>query len=209
VGGRVTIDKTFAETVTYPVPLLWELIQVYGFNYDQTEGIMAALNGESGRIFQAPEYTLVVDRTQLIITPRMAEPDAVTITTPNAQAVLGGLQLTIAPWTASPAEAGLQRRWVDSGPSAALLDAAQLAFPLTWRRWREGDFFYPLGMDHRKKVSDFLIDRKVSVADKPMVTVLESGGDIVWVVGHRIDNRFRITPATQEALRLTLDQYFM
>jgi tRNA(Ile)-lysidine synthase len=200
-GERIVIEKTFAEAVAHPVPLLWEFIRAYGFNYDQAAGILAALNGESGRTFQAPAYTLAVDRAQLILMPGLTGPDAVMLPEPGARATLGGWQLTTAqgataPWT------------VDRGPWTALLDATQLAFPLTWRRWREGDFFYPLGMKHRKKVSDFLIDRKVSVADKAMVTVLESAGDIVWVVGHRIDNRFRITPHTQTALRLTLDQYF-
>jgi tRNA(Ile)-lysidine synthase len=204
-GERIAIEKTFAEAVANPVPLLWKFIRIYGFNYDQAAGILAALNGESGRIFRAPGYTLVVDRTQLILTPLVSGLDAISITTPGAQAVLGAWQLTIEPWTVN------RGPWTfppQPNPHVAWLDGTRLTFPLTWRTWREGDSFYPLGMNHRKKVSDFLIDSKVSVADKAMVTVLESGGDIVWVVGHRIDNRFRITPDTQEALQLRLDQYF-
>jgi len=199
VADRVTVDKAFAQTVTHAVPLLWELIRGYGFNYDQAAQIMAALEGEPGRTFHAPGYTLAVDRTQLIIVPRVAMPDAVTIAAPGTQAVLGGWQLS-ASHPAMPQ--------VLPDPRAAWLDASSLKFPLTWRRWRDGDFFYPLGMNHRKKVSDFLIDRKISVADKATVTVLESAGDIAWVVGHRIDNRFKITPQTQQAVEFSLGQYF-
>ncbi|MBK5278278.1 MAG: tRNA lysidine(34) synthetase TilS, partial [Bacteroidia bacterium] len=84
--------------------------------------------------------------------------------------------------------------------SKAVVDADRLRFPLQWRKWKAGDSFYPLGMEHHKKLSDFLIDQKVSIADKDILTVLESNGEIVWVVGHRVDNRFKITPQTKHAL---------
>jgi tRNA(Ile)-lysidine synthase len=61
-----------------------------------------------------------------------------------------------------------------------------------------------MGMDHKKKLSDFLVDAKVSLTAKEEVTVLESGGEIAWVVGYRIDNRFRITEETKEALVFNL-----
>jgi tRNA(Ile)-lysidine synthase len=205
-GNRITIDKAFAAELAQPVPLLWEFIRPIGFNYDQAGSIIAVLNGEPGRIFHTTAYTLVVDRTHLIITPRQLTPDPITIAEHHVQAQLGNRQLTIThhtgPWTVDRAP------WTDTpqDPNVAWLDASQLAFPLTWRSWREGDFFYPLGMEQRKKVSDFLINRKVSVADKPMVTVFESGGYIVWVVGHRIDNRFKITAETRVVLRLEVGE---
>ena len=85
----------------------------------------------------------------------------------------------------------------------AQVDADRLQFPLTLRRWREGDSFVPFGMTGRKKVSDFLIDAKVSMAEKQRQFVLLSGGEIVWLVGRRIDDRYRLTPDTENVLRIT------
>jgi len=94
-----------------------------------------------------------------------------------------------------------------SNPDIATLDADKLTFPLIWRKWKPGDYFFPLGMTHRKKISDFLIDTKISVGEKDLVTVLEAGGEIVWVVGHRIDNRYKITPQTKAALSFFIRPY--
>jgi tRNA(Ile)-lysidine synthase len=85
----------------------------------------------------------------------------------------------------------------------ALLDLDTLTEPLTLRKWREGDRFVPLGMTDEKKVSDFLIDSKVSMAEKQHQFVLTSGDEIVWLVGRRIDNRNKITSHTENVLRIT------
>ncbi len=86
----------------------------------------------------------------------------------------------------------------------AILDASKLNYPLKWRKWKTGDYFHPLGMPHKKKLSDFFIDLKISAADKEKITVLESGNEIAWVVGHRIDDYFKITNSTKRALRVEL-----
>jgi tRNA(Ile)-lysidine synthase len=88
--------------------------------------------------------------------------------------------------------------------NVALLDADAVSFPLVWRQWQAGDAFLPLGMSQRKKVSDLLIDEKVNRVDKSRVTVLLSEGEIAWVVGHRIDDRFKIKDNTRHVLRLTV-----
>ena len=79
----------------------------------------------------------------------------------------------------------------------AQLDFDKIAFPLVWRRWREGDNFVPFGMHHSKKISDFLIDIKMPLFDKDTATVIESGSNIIWLVGHRIDDRFKVTSQTK------------
>jgi len=84
----------------------------------------------------------------------------------------------------------------------AAVDADALTFPLTWRKWKNGDSFHPLGMSHRKKLSDFLVDNKLSIVDKSSVTVLESDGKIVYVVGWRVDDRFKISDRTKRILHI-------
>ena len=88
-------------------------------------------------------------------------------------------------------------------PHIAQVDADKLRYPLTLRRWREGDWFIPYGMTGRKKVSDSLIDAKVSVPEKQRQFVLLSGDEIVWLVGRRIDDRYRLTHDTENVLRIT------
>jgi tRNA(Ile)-lysidine synthase len=91
-----------------------------------------------------------------------------------------------------------------SNENTALLDSRRLTFPLKWRKWKSGDSFYPLGMNRKKKLSNFFVDIKLSVADKARVTVIESDGMIVWVAGYRIDDRFKVTSETTSRISLKL-----
>src|SRR5690606_26082442 len=86
----------------------------------------------------------------------------------------------------------------------AALDLGKLTFPLMLRKWQTGDRFVPLGMRGQKKVSDFLIDQKVPITEKENGWVLLSGQEIVWLVGYRISDRCKITPATKNILQIRL-----
>src|SRR5699024_3033313 len=90
----------------------------------------------------------------------------------------------------------------ETAKNIAYLAAEKLVFPLTLRRWKSGDSFRPLGMLGRKKISDFLRDEKVSLFEKEQIWVLMSGSAIVWVVGHRIDDRFKIQEDTKQILKI-------
>ena len=89
---------------------------------------------------------------------------------------------------------------IPSDPDTACIDSEIITFPVIIRKWKTGDSFYPLGMKQKKKLSDYFVDKKYSVIDKEKCLILESGGQIVWIIGDRIDNRFRITESTRKAL---------
>jgi tRNA(Ile)-lysidine synthase len=97
-----------------------------------------------------------------------------------------------------------QLKTIPPEPSVACLDLDLIQFPLTLRHWLHGDYFFPLGMDQMKKVSDFFVDNKVPLPEKDQTWILASGRKIVWIVGLRIDHRFRITKQTKRVLLLRI-----
>ncbi len=196
---NVIIRKELFQKISDPL-MLWYLLRNYHFTPAVCEDMVQAISSQPGKQFFSPTHRLVMDRSTLIITPHENFWNPVEITPAQTSAALGPWDMTITSFSG---------RDIPADPDIAVLDKDLLEFPLVWRPWKPGDFFYPLGMEHRKKVSDFLIDSKVPLSDKPHVTVLESAGQIIWVAGYRIDNRFKVTPATKQALQFTLHLHFV
>lgn len=194
---RITIDKKAFELLSPVASPLWRYVKSFGFNFEQSKEIIHALNGQPGKRFLSSTHLLVVDRELIVITPHQDHWNEVQIES-------GTQELSLGPWTLEIENTN------DNGHVSeqleAVLDAEKLKFPLVWRKWKAGDSFHPLGMDHKKKLSDFFINKKLSVADKNSVTVLESGGIIAWVVGYRIDERFKLTEQTTTMVRFRLSR---
>ena len=178
--------------------VLHELLRPYNFSYSVVLELVAALEGISGKQFNSPTHTLVKDRDQLVITPKnISSFGSITIAEGDTTVAAGNMDFTI--------------RYVDANtyklntkPHVAALDAEQLKFPLKLRAWQEGDWFVPLGMNGKKKISDFLIDKKVPANLKPQTLVLVSEQSIAWVVGLRPDNRFKVTDKTQKVVEIAV-----
>ena len=171
----------------------------YGFKGDVCDALCRALSeAATGRRFYAREYVATVDRGRILV-ERIAPGDAceVTVEQGTQRSYCGNMVLYFEACDIDDIRA------YDVPEQVALLDADLLRYPLRLRRWREGDTFIPFGMEGRKKVSDYLIDRKVSLPEKQRQFVLLSGDEIVWLVGRRIDDRYRLTPDTENVLRIT------
>eukprot|EP01132_Coremiostelium_polycephalum_P000146 gene146-198_t len=193
---------TIRDKIWAPV-VLWELLKPFGFNFIQIKSLLHA-SEPSGKCIYAKNYQLATDRTTWILTGR-EQPAFSTQTipdphTPNIPFLAHRLQLQSVPKSLYP---------IIPHPQVAALDVERLQFPLLVRPWERGDYFYPLGMKQKKKISDFLIDQKVPRALKDQVHVLVSQGQIAWVIGYRIDERFKITSTTKQVYELKVDASLM
>ena len=180
--------------------VIYELLgSAYGFKGDVIDALCRALDQQAtGRRFYAREHVAYVDRGTIAVAPIPDEDECRTPVEYGAARSYCGNAALYYEYTDIDAieEFGVPEQ-------IAQVDADKLQYPLTLRRWQEGDWFIPFGMTGRKKVSDFLIDAKVSAAEKQRQFVLLSGDDIVWLVGRRIDDRFRLTDSTENVLRIT------
>ncbi len=173
----------------------------YGFKGDVVDALCHALDNQStGRRFYAREWVAVVDRGNIVVSPVSEDDDCEVMVERNTlRSYVGGSVLYYQHCDIDFIDT------LDLGENVALIDADKLKYPLHLRRWHEGDWFQPLGMSGRKKISDYLIDKKVSMAEKSRQFVLVSGDDIVWVVGRRLDDRFAITKRTERVLKVVRD----
>lgn len=173
----------------------------YGFKGDVVDALCHALdNNSTGRRFYSREWVAVVDRGDIVVSTILDTDDCeVGVERNTLRSYVGGSVLYYQYCDIDFVDT------LDLGENVALIDADKLRYPLRLRRWHDGDWFQPLGMSGRKKISDYLIDKKVSMAEKNRQFVLLSGDDIVWVVGRRLDDRFAITKRTERVLKIVRD----
>lgn len=178
--------------------ILFEMLRPFGFQAEQTDDIIESLNKESGRKFFSSNYRLVKDREYLIISPVNPLQDKVFYIEEDCSKINFPISLSIEKLERTP-----DFRF-STLPQMVDMDLDQLTFPLILRHWREGEYFQPLGMSGLKKVSDFFIDEKYSIPEKENAWILASGDHLVWIVGKRIDDRYKITNRTRRIMRIRL-----
>ena len=180
--------------------VIYELLgSAYGFKGDVIDALCHALDQQAtGRRFYSREHVAYVDRGTIAVAPIPDDDACCTTVEYGAARSYCGNSVLYYEYADIDAikEFGVPEQ-------IAQVDADKLHYPLTLRRWQEGDWFVPFGMTGRKKVSDFLTDAKVSAAEKQRQFVLLSDEEIVWLVGRRIDDRFRLTESTENVLRIT------
>lgn len=176
--------------------IIWEIIKDFGFNAPQVNEVKKLFVAENGSYVASASYRIIRNRNWLIIAPLktkaaqniLIEKDEKMILFENGILELESLLTT---------NCKLQNT-----NSIACLDATEIKFPILLRKWKQGDYFYPLGMKKKKKLSKFFIDLKLSKTDKEKVWVIEMNKKITWVIGYRIDDRFKLTDKTKNVIRL-------
>jgi tRNA(Ile)-lysidine synthase len=175
---------------------LHELFSPFGFTRLQCEGIEKIMEAGPGRQSISTTHRLYKDRDRMILVPVESRNfERFYLDGPDLPSSLPfPMDMEVLDRHALPS--------IPEDPAVACLDLDEIQFPLIIRRWMHGDYFYPLGMEKIKKLSDFFVDEKVPVPEKKGAWIMASGKKIVWIMGYRIDHRFRITPSTKRVLKL-------
>jgi tRNA(Ile)-lysidine synthase len=166
-----------------------------GFSYAQVEAVARLMDSVNGRMIESDTHRVVRDRQWLVCLEKNNELPIIQLIDLECRELefeMGRLDIQVLS-TFNP----LLR-----GAETAQLNHASLEFPLKLRPWRAGDYFYPLGMPKKKKVSRLLIDLKFTPLEKEKVWILESGSRICWVVGLRIDHRFKVDESSSKILKI-------
>ncbi len=166
----------------------------YGFKpWDDIAQIIFA---QSGKQIFSDTHRLVKDRDYLLLSPIPEEVSDRTYSIPEEENMiiipLGMLRFSV------------KKEMNTADLKTIYVDKKKLKYPLTVRKWQEGDYFYPIGMKGKKKLSKYFKDEKLSLLAKEMVWLLCSGEEIVWIINYRADNRFKITPQTKQILKITI-----
>lgn len=184
--------------LSFPAPatILYEMLKPYGFSRTVCESIFTVLEKDSGKIFYSSTHRLLKDRSDLLIDVLSGE---------ESKAYLINLEddNVDLPVELKPEIVVIKEDYqIEKDKKFAYFDFDKLSFPLVLRHWQEGDWFVPFGMKGKKKVSDYFSDKKFSLFDKEKTWLLCSGQDVIWIVGERTDNRYRIEKTTKRVLKL-------
>ncbi|MFT5617330.1 MAG: tRNA(Ile)-lysidine synthase, partial [Arenicella sp.] len=171
---------------------LYEWLKNYGFTFSQVTDLTNSLSDSEGKKFVSNSHEILKGRLYIFLRKldNSSSRKKTSISDRTIEVAFDDKLLLLSRVT----NQGFK---IPSSQNSACLDFAKLTFPLTLRPWKQGDSFQPLGMKGRKKVSDFLIDSKIPLHQKEEFWVLESAGEIAWLIGLRVSEKFKITQSTK------------
>ncbi len=193
----ITFQVSVFKTLNNPKAYLFEMFKDYGFT--EWNDLLDLLEAQSGKQVLSNTHRLIKHREFLILTELKTDP-AKQMEISEADLQNGSVITPIGIFIFETVE-GIK----DTSKNTIYIDKDKLVFPLEMRLWQEGDFFQPLGMTGKKKISKYLKDEKLSIVEKENIWLLTSADSVIWVVGKRADDRFTIDEKTCKILRITLE----
>lgn len=199
---QIIFDRKKILVISDNESIIFELFNEYGISGPGVNDLINVIKGNTGGMIITSTHRILRNREEIVVSPNKREGYAkafnALIETPSdllkTEIIKSAVVTDYLPDFSIPKE-----------KNVACLDFEMLRFPLKVRKWKEGDYFYPLGMKKKKKLSDYFIDRKISLLEKERFLVLESEGEIAWIIGERIDDRFRIKGSTKMILKIDLE----
>ena len=199
-GGLKSVPYSAFNIPNSDFQLLFEWLRQYGFNTDQCHFIFEAMETGIGNKYFSPTHQLVIGRNELQLSEIKPIVDEKIQIQVGEEGITSPIHLRFSCIEKSSDFV------IDKSSDVAMLDADKIQFPLTLRHWRHGDRFHPLGMKGSKLLSDFFVDQKFTDAQKQNVFLLVSAkNEILWLVGQRIDDRFKITNGTKSVFVCRLE----
>ncbi len=195
----IHIDINALREKPWAAMVIFEWLKPMGFTFADIQGWWKK-QPQPGKCLHSPTHWLLADRGCWLVGEHQMESN------------INFLLLPTTSWIQTPyytlhcSSRSMQEDHLKTSSSIAALDLTKLTFPLTLRCWKPGDRFQPLGMQHKKKVSDFLTEQKLSLHEKARVHVVTSHGEIVWVVGMRIDEHYKLNTTVQEIYELVVER---
>ncbi len=180
-------------------PLLNETLKTYGYNAAQIKDVFCSLKHLESKIFYSENYVLLKDRGQLIIQkndPQMHEDEVLIHSLEEFKKFPFSIEEYV----------GNSISGIEISSRDFLIDKSLLNFPIRIITWKEGDSFYPFGMEQKKKLSDFFVNQKINIIEKKRIKLLCIDQKIAWIIGHRADNRFKITNKTESFYIITYNE---
>jgi len=197
-GNEVHIPVLKLQKTSPLSTIVYEIIKDFGFASNQVQEAVDLLESETGKYISSSSYRIIKNRNWLIISPKQTTEAAnILIEETDTKVAFSNGELSFELLEISAFQ-------IPASNNIAALDNAEITFPLLLRKWKQGDYFYPLGMKKKKKLSKFFIDQKLSKTDKENIWILEMNKKIIWIVGQRIDDRFKVEPATKHVLKVSL-----
>ncbi len=197
-NNLIYIDIKELSQALAPISLLYEIIHSYGFKSAQNEHIFNTLNNlQSGKNFLSKTHRILKDRKFLIIDKIPDNKnDSIFLIEKKTQSIQEPLNLTFKILNHFP-------ETFKTDKNTVFINADKLAYPLQVRRVKNADFFYPFGMNGKKLLSDFFTDEKINLFEQEKIMVLTTSEDkIIWIIGYRADNRFKIDLNTEQILKI-------
>jgi tRNA(Ile)-lysidine synthase len=177
---------------------IYEILKPYGFSGTQSLDIIDSLEGISGKQFFSATHRLIKDRNDLIIEEIQQIHNKTYYIDQDSENTASPINLKITKQELNDEFEITKSNYI------GFFDLDKIEFPLILRKWKKGDYFMPLGMRNLKKLSDFFIDNKLSLIDKENTWILESCNKIIWIIGQRIDERFKISDKTTNILKIEI-----
>jgi tRNA(Ile)-lysidine synthase len=187
-----TIDISVLQTLSSPETVLFEILKDYGFGPDRIQNVATAMKSQSGKEFYSAGYLLVKDRKQFFLLPRKQKDSE------NGYEINKNVSEICFPLSIHFIFEDISENFeIIKDKTIAYFDTDKLQFPLRLKRWEKGDRFVPFGINGFQKLSDYFNNHKFSNPQKKNTWLLCSGDDIIWIVGHQTDNRYRINKKTK------------
>lgn len=179
--------------IPHPKAVLYQLLKSFGFT--EWDDVNHLLEAQPGKMVFSETHRLIKDREFLILTEKPENKEN------EVYSISEGEEIEMLPIGIFSFN---EVKKISETPANCIYVAKEsLKYPLTLRKWKEGDVFYPFGMKGKKKLSDFFMDKKLSLPEKENTWLLCSEDKIVWVVNHRADARFAITAPSQKIIKIT------